>query len=126
MIGKFAIGLCSRCHGCENGISYDGYVSLFRRSNVKYTPVTLMKLTIDILLGVGVSGLFMNLTTEPEYRISISPTLLVSTISLFITLSSILIVVPLNKWRMTRVFGICLVIFFIISTITSIVVEILN
>ena len=79
----------------------------------------------DILLGVGVSGLYMNLTTEPEYQISISPTLLVSTVSLFITLSSMLIIVPWMKWRMTRTFGICLVVFFTLSTIASVLVEII-
>jgi solute carrier family 24 (sodium/potassium/calcium exchanger), member 6 len=80
---------------------------------------------LDILLGVGVSGLFMNLTSMPGYQVTISPTLLVSTASLFITLTSMLIVVPLNKWRMTRRFGICLVIFFTLSTIASVLVEIL-
>ncbi len=79
----------------------------------------------DILLGVGVAGLYMNLISNEEYRVSISPTLLVSTVSLFFTLSSMLIVVPLSKWRMTRAFGISLVIFFILSTATSVLVEIL-
>jgi sodium/potassium/calcium exchanger 6 len=82
-------------------------------------------LTEDILLGVGVAGLFMNLTSDEIYRVTISPTLLVSTISLFLTLSSMLIVVPLSKWRMTRTFGISLVIFFTLSTATSVLVEIL-
>jgi solute carrier family 24 (sodium/potassium/calcium exchanger), member 6 len=82
-------------------------------------------LIIDILLGVGVAGLYMNLTSNEEYYVNISPTLLVSTVSLFLTLSSMLIVVPFNQWRMTRLFGICLVIFFTISTATSVLVEIL-
>jgi solute carrier family 24 (sodium/potassium/calcium exchanger), member 6 len=66
----------------------------------------------------------MNLSTREDYRVTISPTLLVSTISLFITLTSMLIVVPLSKWRMTRTFGICLVVFFTLSTIASVIVEI--
>jgi solute carrier family 24 (sodium/potassium/calcium exchanger), member 6 len=82
-------------------------------------------LMIDILLGVGVSGLIMTLTSNAEYRVSLSPTLLVSTVALFLALSSMLIVVPFNKWRMTRVFGICLVALYAISTITSVLVEIL-
>lgn len=89
-------------------------------------PLSRTKFLIeDILLGVGVAGFFMNLTSDEEYRVSISPTLLVSTISLFLTLSSMLIVVPLSKWRMTKLFGICLVIFFTISTAVSVLVEIL-
>jgi solute carrier family 24 (sodium/potassium/calcium exchanger), member 6 len=79
----------------------------------------------DILLGVGVAGLFINLTSDEEYHVSLSPTLLVSTISLFLTLTSMLVVVPLSKWRMTRVFGISLVVFFTLSTATSVLVEIL-
>jgi solute carrier family 24 (sodium/potassium/calcium exchanger), member 6 len=66
----------------------------------------------------------MNLTTAPVYNVSLSPTLLVSTVSLFLTLSSMLIVVPFMKWRMTRTFGICLVTFFTLSTIASVIVEI--
>jgi solute carrier family 24 (sodium/potassium/calcium exchanger), member 6 len=83
-----------------------------------------MLLILDILLGVGVSGLIMSLSTKEEYHVSISPTLLVSTISLFVTLTSMLIVVPLSEWRMTRVFGICLVVFFTLSTAASVLVEI--
>ena len=79
----------------------------------------------DILLGVGVSGLIMSWSTTEEYRVTISPTLFVSTVSLFITLTSMLIVVPLSKWRMTRLFGICLVIFFTLSTVASVLVEVL-
>jgi solute carrier family 24 (sodium/potassium/calcium exchanger), member 6 len=67
----------------------------------------------------------MNLSTGEGYHVNISPTLLVSTISLFITLTSMLIVVPLSKWRMTRLFGICLVVFFTLSTATSVLVEVL-
>jgi len=80
---------------------------------------------LNILLGVGVSGLILNLTSSGEvYKVTISPTLLVSTISLFLVLTSMLIVVPLNKWRMTRVFGISLVVFFTLSTAASVLVEI--
>ena len=80
---------------------------------------------VDILLGIGVSGLIMNLSNG-EFHVHISPTLLVSTVSLFITLTSLLIVVPLSKWRMTRTFGICLVVFFTLSTIASVIVEIVG
>lgn len=98
---------------------------MFRWSNAEYSR-QLSYLMIDILLGVGVSGLIITLTSSEEYRVSLSPTLLVSTVSLFLTLSSVLIVVPFNKWRMTRAFGIYLVAIFMISTITSVVVEILR
>ena len=97
---------------------------MFRWSDAKYLR-QVSYLMIDILLGVGVSGLIMTLTSNEAYHISLSPTLLVSIVSLFLTLSSMLIVVPFNKWRMTRRFGIYLVAIFTISTITSVLVEIL-
>ena len=75
------------------------------------------------MLGVGVSGLVINLTSEANYYVTISRTLLVPTVSLFITLLSISIMVPLNGWRMTRTFGICLVVFYTVSTVASIVFE---
>ena len=99
---------------------------MFWRANAKYFPIPGNVFNIlDILLGVGVSGLFINLTSEPNYHVTISRTLLVSTVSLFLTLTSMLVVVPLNKWRITRTFGRCLVVFFVLSTVASVVVEIL-
>ena len=92
-------------------------------STSPHTPLFAVLMGADILLGVGVSGLIMNLS-DGEYHVHISPTLLVSTVSLFVTLTSMLIVVPLSKWRMTRTFGICLVVFFTLSTIASVIVEI--
>lgn len=121
--GQLAVRFCSRCDGCQNGLSDDGHVGLFRWTNAKYL-LHPCNLTPDILLGVGVAGLFMNLTTEPVYNVSLSATLLVSTVSLFLTLSSMLIFVPFNKWRMTRSFGIGLVTFFTLSTVASVIVEI--
>ena len=124
MTGKFPFRFRCQCHGGENGVSYDGLVCLFRWSHAQY--VLALQSNLDILLGVGVSGLIINLSSAPgsAYEVSISPTLLVSTISLFLVLSSMLIVVPLCKWRMTRTFGICLVVFFSLSTATSVLVEI--
>jgi solute carrier family 24 (sodium/potassium/calcium exchanger), member 6 len=74
---------------------------------------------------MGGSGLFIDLTSGEGYTVNISPTLLVSTVSLFVSLSSMLIVVPLSNWKMTRTFGICLVLFFTASTVASVLVEIL-
>ena len=125
--GELVIGFRGGRDGRKDGISNDGDVRLFRWTNVEYfsPPPTFCSINRrpDILLGVGVSGLIMNLS-DGEYHVHISPTLLVSTISLFVTLTSMLIVVPLSKWRMTRTFGICLVVFFTLSTIASVIVEI--
>ncbi|ELR06249.1 hypothetical protein VC83_05008 [Pseudogymnoascus destructans] len=93
---------------------------------------------LNILLGVGGSGLYMTLTEANNkhekhpgrpmkykpYEIDISPTLLISAVSLLITLVALLILVPLNKWMMTRKIGYGLITLWAVSTVANLVVEI--
>jgi sodium/potassium/calcium exchanger 6 len=93
---------------------------------------------LNILLGVGISGLYMTLTEANHkqtnhpgksvkykpYDIDISPTLLISAATLLVTLVALLIVVPLNKWMMTRRIGYGLIGLWVVSTIANLVVEI--
>ncbi|KFX88909.1 hypothetical protein V490_07349 [Pseudogymnoascus sp. VKM F-3557] len=93
---------------------------------------------LNILLGIGGSGLYMTLTEAHNkhekhpgrpmkykpYEIDISPTLLISAVSLLITLVALLILVPLNKWMMTRRIGYGLITLWVVSTIANLVVEI--
>ncbi|KAK2768762.1 hypothetical protein FQN54_000618 [Arachnomyces sp. PD_36] len=101
---------------------------------------------LNILLGVGVGGLYMTLhndssstsslfsTSDPSssplstlrdpYRISVSKTLLISGAVLLLTLTSLLIFVPLNGWRMDRKIGWGLVTLWCLSTIGNVVVEV--
>ncbi len=58
------------------------------------------------------------------YDIDISPTLLISAVSLLITLLSLLIVVPMNKWMMTRKIGYGLIALWSVSTVLNLVVEV--
>ena len=69
---------------------------------------------LNILLGIGVSGLYLTMTgathrhnKHPDrpmkykpYHIEVSTTLLISGVTLLVTLMGLLIVVPMNKWRM--------------------------
>ncbi|KAL8717989.1 MAG: hypothetical protein Q9225_004832 [Loekoesia sp. 1 TL-2023] len=71
---------------------------------------------LNILLGIGLSGLYMTIRDghlkhdkHPDrpirykpYQIEISPTLVISGVTLVITLLGLLLIVPLNKWRMDR------------------------
>lgn len=93
---------------------------------------------LNILLGVGVGGLYMTLhgdsaasstldtsissITDP-YRISVSKTLLISGAVLLATLTSLLIFVPLNGWWMDRKIGWGLVIVWCLSTAGNVIVE---
>jgi sodium/potassium/calcium exchanger 6 len=93
---------------------------------------------LNILLGIGISGLYMTIKEadnkhdkHPDkkikykpYEVEVSGTLMISAITLLVTLVGLLIVVPMNKWMMTRKIGCGLIILWSISTIINLVVEI--
>ena len=93
---------------------------------------------LNILLGIGISGLYMTIkeantkrSSHPEkalsykpYHIEVSGTLIVSAITLLVTLIGLLITVPLNKWMMSRRIGWGLIILWSISTTVNLAVEI--
>lgn len=93
---------------------------------------------LNILLGIGISGLYMTIreadskhAKHPDkkikykpYEVEVSGTLMVSAITLLVTLVGLLIVVPMNKWMMTRRIGWGLIILWSISTVINLVVEI--
>lgn len=93
---------------------------------------------LNILLGIGVSGLYMTIkeasdkhTKHPNkkikykpYQVEVSGTLMISAITLLVTLVGLLIVVPMNKWMMTRKIGWGLIILWTISTVINLAVEV--
>ena len=95
---------------------------------------------LNILLGIGLSGLYMTFKAgqgrhqrHPKkpmvykpYQINVGGTLIISGITLLVTLLGLLIVVPLNKWRMDRKIGYGLVALWCVSTIGNVVAEVLG
>ena len=95
---------------------------------------------LNILLGIGVSGLYMNLrhgenyhlkhphrpTKYKPYTVEISTTLIISGVMLLVTLVGLLVVVPLNKWRMDRRVGLGLITLWVATTIGNVIVEALG
>ncbi|KAI8950508.1 hypothetical protein F4801DRAFT_343264 [Xylaria longipes] len=93
---------------------------------------------LNILLGIGLGGAYQTINAankhhakhpdEPyrylPYHIQVTGTLMVSTIALLITLFALLIVVPMNKWMMTRKIGWGLVVLWTTSTVLNLVIEI--
>jgi sodium/potassium/calcium exchanger 6 len=93
---------------------------------------------LNILLGIGVSGLYMTLkeanhkhAKHPSdeirykpYKIEVSRTLMVSGATLIVTLLGLLIAVPLNKWVMSRRIGWGLISLWAVSTVINLGVEI--
>ncbi|OGM42866.1 sodium/calcium exchanger protein [Aspergillus bombycis] len=89
---------------------------------------------LNILLGIGLGGLYMTLHAKAEtvvtdgvpYEITISKVLIISGATLLSTLVGLLVVVPLNKWEMDRKIGWGLVILWCISTLTNVIAEVLT
>ena len=95
---------------------------------------------LNILLGIGVSGLYMNIrhgehyhlkhphrpTKYKPYNVEISTTLIISGVTLLVTLVGLLIVVPMNKWKMDRKVGWGLIALWGASTIGNVIVEALG
>ena len=95
---------------------------------------------LNILLGIGLSGLYVTIRHGTKYHvkhphrpkkykpfeIEVNTTLMISGITLLITLVGLLIVVPLNGWRMDRKVGWGLIALWSLSTIGNVIVEILG
>lgn len=93
---------------------------------------------LNILLGIGLSGLYMTLsdgnkkhTGHPHrtvkykpYQVEVGGTLMISAITLLVTLVGLLIMVPLNKWTMDRRIGWGLIALWCLSTVGNVVVEV--
>ncbi|OAX80904.1 hypothetical protein ACJ72_04752 [Emergomyces africanus] len=104
---------------------------------------------LNILLGVGVGGLYMTLhpakssssasasagsligqalsaSSSNSYKIEVSKTLLISGATLLATLVLFLIIVPLNGWWMDRKIGWGLVTLWTVTTVANVVTEIVS
>ncbi|KAK0126375.1 hypothetical protein ONS95_007981 [Cadophora gregata] len=93
---------------------------------------------LNILLGIGLSGIYMTIKganhkhakhpgKKIEYKpygIQVSGTLMISAVTLLITLVGLLIVVPLNKWVMSRKIGWGLIGLWSVSTVVNLAVEV--
>lgn len=92
---------------------------------------------MNILLGIGLGGLFMTLNatsndmptaavTAGWYHIEISKVLIISTITLLVILVGLLIVVPLNGWQMDRRIGWGLIVLWVVSTLGNVIAELIS
>lgn len=93
---------------------------------------------MNILLGIGLGGAYQTIHAankhhikypdEPfryePYHIQVTGTLMVSTIALLATLFALLIIVPMNKWMMTRRIGCGLIVLWTASTVANLAIEI--
>ncbi|KAM0721769.1 hypothetical protein Q7P37_002694 [Cladosporium fusiforme] len=92
---------------------------------------------LNILLGIGLSGTYILVRGAhhhqhkhpgshlkfKSYQIEVGRTLIVSGITLLVTLVGLLIVVPLNKWVLSKRIGVTLIAVWIITTALNVALE---
>ncbi|KAK3940074.1 Sodium/calcium exchanger protein-domain-containing protein [Diplogelasinospora grovesii] len=93
---------------------------------------------LNILLGIGIGGAWMGITSANEkhhkhpenplrykpYHLQVGVTLMVSAITVLLTLLVLLVVVPSNRWMMSRKIGWGLIGIWTVGTIVNLVVEV--
>lgn len=93
---------------------------------------------LNILLGIGLGGTYMTTKAakhqhkqHPDqplhyksYHIEVTGTLFISALTVLVTLLTLLILVPSNKWIMTRKIGLILISIWTVGTIVNIIVEV--
>lgn len=93
---------------------------------------------LNILLGIGISGSYIMLRGATHrhhkhpnkdikfrsYEIEVETTLIVSGITLLVTLIGLLVVVPLNKWVLSKRIGWALIALWTLSTIGNVILEV--
>lgn len=93
---------------------------------------------LNILLGIGIGGVMMMVKKANKkhhknpslpikykpYRIQVNGTLMISAITLLVTLVGLLIVVPMNKWILSRKIGWGLITLWAVSTVVNVIIEV--
>ncbi|KAI8891382.1 hypothetical protein K501DRAFT_166327 [Backusella circina FSU 941] len=79
---------------------------------------------LNIMLGVGIGATYVTSQRNEPYAIELSKSIVVSAIGLLIVLVSSLILVPLNGYKMSRVFGYSWITVYLICTTVNLYLEI--
>ncbi|EIE76366.1 hypothetical protein G6F47_001235 [Rhizopus delemar] len=79
---------------------------------------------LNIMLGVGIGATYVTSQRNEPYAIEVSKTIIVSAIGLLVVLLSSLILVPLNRYRMSKAFGYSWIAIYLICTAINLYIEI--
>jgi sodium/potassium/calcium exchanger 6 len=93
---------------------------------------------LNILLGIGIGGVMMMIRSasldhknHPDqpyhygpYNVQVGATLFISAITLLVTLVGMLIVVPMNKWVLSRKIGWTLIALWAVTTALNVIIEV--
>ncbi|KAG0376094.1 hypothetical protein BGX24_008296 [Mortierella sp. AD032] len=79
---------------------------------------------LNMLLGLGISGTYVTMSTETHIPLQVSPTLLVSLVAILLTLVGAIVVVPRSGYMLNRWWGFFLVGVYIVSMVVNVVLEV--
>lgn len=79
---------------------------------------------VDIMLGVGMGATYVTSQRQEPYAIDVSSTILVSAVGLLVVLISMLVIVPLSHFRMSRMLGFASIGVYLICTAVNLYIEI--
>lgn len=78
---------------------------------------------VDMVLGVGISSLYQFWKTGASYKLDIAPTIIISSVGLLTVLSSTLIAVSINGYRITKQLGWWMVAVYLVCLAVNLVLE---
>ncbi|KAH7044818.1 Sodium/calcium exchanger protein-domain-containing protein [Linnemannia elongata] len=79
---------------------------------------------LNMLLGLGISGTYVTLSTDAHIPLQLSPTLLVSLGAILLTMVGAMVVVPRSGYMLSRWWGIFLVGVYLVSMVVNVLLEI--
>ncbi|CAG9971636.1 unnamed protein product [Clonostachys byssicola] len=93
---------------------------------------------LNILLGIGIGGVMMMIRSasldhknHPDqpyhygpYNVQVGATLFISAITLLVTLVGMLVIVPMNKWVLSRKIGWTLIALWAVTTVLNVIIEV--
>ncbi|KAF1805981.1 Sodium/calcium exchanger protein-domain-containing protein [Mucor lusitanicus] len=78
---------------------------------------------LNMVLGVGISSLYQFWKTGASYKLDIAPTIIISSVGLLTVLSSTLIAVSINGYRITKQLGWWMVAVYLVCLAVNLVLE---
>ncbi|KAF9123130.1 hypothetical protein BGW39_009237 [Mortierella sp. 14UC] len=79
---------------------------------------------LNMLLGLGISGTYVTLSTETHIPLQVSPTLLVSLAAILLSMVGAMVVVPRSGYMLNRWWGFFLVGVYLVSMVINVVLEV--
>ncbi|KAF9564448.1 hypothetical protein EC968_004500 [Mortierella alpina] len=79
---------------------------------------------LNMLVGLGISGVYVTLKTREDIPLEISPTLFVSLVAVLLTMLGMFVVVPRNGYVFSRWWGWTLVAVYVVSMVVNVVLEV--